>query len=232
MKKITTILIILLFATEAKTQDNGFIIFSTGPSIPVGDFSSKSPYVEAAGYAENGWNYDLSFGIKTGKYLGVIVGLKSFNFSLNYNNFCEYNKKLNNLVRFAWEADNISQIGIFSGLYGQFSLSKRFIFETKNQIGILSINLPEETYSIQSYYSFNKNHIESQQKYAFAIDFECAMRYKISRICCLLLNFSYIKSGVEFSNREFSYTNGAGGYLLTKKEIEFISLNLGLGFNL
>ncbi len=68
MKNIVLSLILLTsISIQLKAQnEKGFIGISLGPSIPLGDLASKNPNNSAAGFANTGAIFDISFAHKLG----------------------------------------------------------------------------------------------------------------------------------------------------------------------
>ena len=72
MKKLMTIFIlVLLFDSFCFSQDKGYVGISIGPSIPTGDYASAELSNQKAGLAKTGAIFDISFGYKLGKNLGL-----------------------------------------------------------------------------------------------------------------------------------------------------------------
>jgi hypothetical protein len=69
MKKIVLSLVALMtFIFQSHAQDEkGYIGISLGPSIPMGDLSSKDADNDAAGWANTGAVFDISFAYKLGE---------------------------------------------------------------------------------------------------------------------------------------------------------------------
>ena len=79
MKKLLIITLLLsasltTFSQSTYTKSSAFI--GLGPSIPIGDFGSKSATDEKAGLAAVGFQLDLGYQYRFSKYVGAIAMLK------------------------------------------------------------------------------------------------------------------------------------------------------------
>lgn len=112
MKKLLLLMIVLLVSGAVMAQGKketatpkSFIVFHAGPSIPAGDFSSKSLTNTDAGFAKTGYNLNLNYGYKFIENLGLTA-------SVFYNN----NKLNNATIREELEKEFDLSAGELSGL--------------------------------------------------------------------------------------------------------------------
>src|SRR5260221_6904555 len=86
MKKnwlLSSALILLAFNCFAQNKNNGTIVFSVGPSFPVGNYGSKDIMNNSAGLAKPGEKASLSFYSKRKKQFGFTVAIQAQRNPLN-----------------------------------------------------------------------------------------------------------------------------------------------------
>jgi hypothetical protein len=131
MKKIVLSLVALMtFIFQSHAQDEkGYIGISLGPSIPMGDLSSKDADNDAAGWANTGAVFDISFAYKLGEgNFGITALLRGQANPTDAQGLAD--ELANQVAGVNWtvESDGWGIGGLMFGGFGSFPISEKTSF--------------------------------------------------------------------------------------------------------
>jgi hypothetical protein len=199
MKKYYILLTFFLIAfntfAQEKSNKKGFIGFTIGPTIPLGDFADKYLVTNnMAGLAEPGLALNfINFGYKFGKNFSVASSFSNASFSLD--RIFGRNGK--------WRYTNF-----LVGPMLSFPVHKKFELDFKGTIGIVSAKFQLEENMVNPY-------VELKSDIGMGFSLGTSLRYHITDRWGLLLNVDYFSSQTKFdsSKRKISSLNPGLGIL-------------------
>lgn len=229
MKKHLLLLITLslFLVTNCLAQDKGYIAISLGPSIPIGDFSSKNANNESAGWAQTGAIIDFSFAYKFGKNFGISVLLRGQANGIDNNALAS---ELTKQAGGSWTVNSKAwSIGGFMfGGYGSFPISDKVSFDSRAMIGFLSSTSPELNITLNGSGGAGWIKQSSVTATSFSYLIGGGFKFDVGRKICLLANLDYLGSKPEFRDVEITSSNGGAPEKNTYSQ-SFGTINFGIG---
>ena len=237
MKNVISLLLCTVFTFSIVAQEatqeipinkRGYIGFSIGPAIPMGDFGSTDISGEYSGFAKTGFNIQLvNFGYRFGKNIGIAGMWSAAAFNLD-DVALRNNAGLGSMVM---DIDPWGFGAFMGGLL--ISIPSTVVdVDFRGMIGFSYGMSPEMRFSG---YDENWNLVsvvqESGESYAFAYDLGVGLRFNVSRLINLNLFFDYIGSKHEFSVGLYSGSTYLGTSEF-KQPMNHITITGGVGFRL
>lgn len=222
----------LLTATNCFSQDKGYVAISLGSSTPIGDFASKDPNNNSAGYAKSGAIFDISFGYKFGKNFGISALLRGQANSTDAQAIADQISRQNPGVSGTVESKTWSIGGYMVGGYGSFPISPKISFDTRLLFGFLSAISPEITVNLvgPGGTAWVKQNSSSSSTFAYLIG--AGFKYDVGKRICLLANFDYLGAKPEFSNVETTSSTGSSSKSTFSQSFGTINFGVGIGYRL
>lgn len=241
-KIIFTILLIILFifstcsAQEKVCKkghclkgDVGYVGFSIGPSIPIGDFSSNDINNPNSGYANTGSKMEINGGFNV--YESTDLVMKLF-YSVNNYDATSLTKKLaTDNPGTTWTSSGRSWdlVGFMVGVNYSYPFRNRFVGDVKFQTGMMKSSTPRMTVT-----GSNGTVITEGEKSASSLVYLLSVggHYPLGRLIDAVGSIEYLSSSASFSNiNKVSSTPGNTPTTSTisyKQGISMISLNFGV----
>ena len=233
MKKLFIVLTVsFVTATNCFSQNNGYIAISLGSSKPIGDFASNDPNKAAAGYAKSGAIFDVSFGFKLGKNLGIAALLRGQANPTDAQAYADQISKQNPGVSGTVESKNWSIAGYMGGAYGSFPITEKLSFESKVLIGFLSATSPEMTVNLIGPGGTAWAKQNSATSSTFAYMLSTGFKFDVAKRVCMLANIDYLGANPEFSNVTTTASNGTMSKTTFSQSFGTVNIGVGVGFRL
>ena len=206
MKKGSVLIVTFLrFVVIAFSQDKGYFAISLGPSIPLGDFASKDMDNESAGFAKPGAIFDLSFGYKLGKNVGVTALLRGQSNKLDGNAISnEMSKQLPDDVSEQTKVGSWAIGAFLAGVYSSIPVAKQVTFETRLMMGVLSVKAPEILIDLTGPGGTAWVKQKSASTTAFAYLAGIGIKYDAGKRVAVLANIDYLGAKPQFDNVEIT----------------------------
>jgi opacity protein-like surface antigen len=234
MKKVLlSFLVLISFALKMDAQDKkGYIGVSLGPSIAIGDFASKDADNEAAGWANTGAIFDISFAYKLGNgNFGLTALLRGQANTTDAQALVDEFKY--QYPDFIWlvESGNWSIGGLMLGGFGSFPISDKTSFDARAMIGFLNASSPEiKITGIDSSFSSAWIKQSSSSASAFSYLIGAGFSFGIGNRLCILTNVDYLGAKPEFS--KVRTTTSTGEQFTDTWSQNFGTLNIGIGIGI
>lgn len=235
MKKI--IFSLIAFTTivlQSQAQDKkGYIGFSIGPSIPMGDLASKDFDNDAAGFAKTGAIFDISFAYKLGNgNFGITALLRGQSNSTDAQSLAD--EFANQVAGVNWtvESDGWGIGGLMFGGFGSLPISEKSSFDTRAMIGFLSATSPEITVtgSGPGGTAWIKQGNAGTISFAYLIG--AGFKFDIGKNLYLLTNLDYLGSNPEFRNVETTTSDGTREKSTWSQSMGTINFSAGIALKL
>jgi hypothetical protein len=208
--------------------DVGYVSFSAGPSIPIGDFSDNNVKNTNSGYAISGSKMELNAGLRLVK--AVSLGAKLF-YSINGYDASTLKGKLEiENPGTIWKASGRSW-DIYGGMIGlsySFPLTKKLASDVKFLSGIMQSSIPQMTITGSDGSTITE---DKKSSTSFVYMISAGGHYPIGRLIDLIGNIEYLSSTPTFdivnkvSNASGITTNTTTSSY--KQNIGLLSFNLG-----
>jgi hypothetical protein len=231
-KTILSLLASLAIVSQISAQDSkGYIGISLGPSIPLGDLSSKDADNPSAGFASTGALVDISFAYKLGDgNFGITALLRGQANTTDAQSLANELASRQPGILWTVESESWGIGGFMVGGYGSFPISEKTSFDTRALIGFLSSTSPE----INLTGSFLGQSIWVRQSSANTFSFSyllgAGFKFDIGSKLYLLTNIDYLGSNPEFSGVN---TTASDGSLITSTFSQSMgTLNISVGIAL
>jgi opacity protein-like surface antigen len=212
-------------------EKNGIIGISFGPSIPIGDLSSKDSDNASAGWANTGGIFDISFAYKLGKgNFGITALLRG---QVNPFDAQAYaNELANQLSGVVWTVDTKAWGigGLMAGGFGSFPVSKKVNFDARTMIGFLTAVSPEITITAIGAGGAAWARQSSATSTSFAYLIGAGFSFDLGNNLKLLSNLDYLGSKPEFRNVETISSDGSRFTDTWSQSMGAINLSVGVGF--
>ena len=224
----------LTITSQSYAQDEkGYIGISLGPSIPMGDLSSKDIDNDAAGWANTGAVFDISFAYKLGEgNFGITALLRGQANPTDAQALAD--EFANQLPGVDWtvKSDAWGIGGLMFGGFGSFPLSEKSSFDTRAMIGFLSVSSPELTVTVTGPggTAWVKQSSTSATSFAYLIG--AGFKFDIGSKLYLLTNLDYLGSNPEFSNVEVTASDGSRGTDTWSQSMGTLNLSVGIALKL
>lgn len=233
-KIIFSMMAFLIIASQSYGQDDkGYIGISLGPSIPMGDLSSKDADNEAAGWANTGAVFDISFVYRLGEgNFGITALLRGQANPTDAQGLAD--ELANQVAGVNWtvESDGWGIGGLMFGGFGSFPLSEKATFDTRAMIGFLSASSPEITITGTGAGGTAWVKQGSTTATSFAYLVGAGFKFDINSKLYLLTNLDYLGSNPEFSNVELIASDGSRETDTWSQSMGTLNLSIGIAFKL
>lgn len=233
-KAVFSLVALLTMASLSYSQDEkGYIGISLGPSIPMGDLSSKDVDNEAAGFANSGAVFDISFAYKLGEgNFGLTALLRGQSNPTDAQAIADVFAY--EFPSFGWtvDSDGWGIGGFMLGGFGSFPISKKYTFDTRAMIGFLSASSPE--FNVTGTGPGGSLWVKQSSKSAtsFAYLIGAGFKFKISNRLYLLTNLDYLASNPEFLNVETIASDGSRQTDTWSQSLGTLNLSVGIALKI
>ena len=233
MKKKNFLSILFLFLLHVCwAQDKGYVAVSIGPSIPIEDFASKNSSNEAAGYANPGAIFDVSFQYKFGKYFGISALLRGQANTTDAQAIAnELAREINNVL---WTVESnpwsIGGILIGGSASVPIGLNDKISFESRAMFGFLNATSPEINITGRTNSQSEWAKQQSKMATAFSYLLGAGFKFNIAKRICILTNIDFLSAKPEF--KDVLITNSKGEFISNTFSQKFGTINIGLGIGL
>ena len=231
-KRFFAVLIISICILGGFAQDkNGHVGISLGPSIPIGDLSSKDYDNASAGWANTGGIFDISFAYKLGKgNFGITALLRGQ--ANPYDAQAYANELANQLSGVVWTVDTKAWGigGLLVGGFGSVPISPKTNFESRAMIGFLTAVSPEITVTAIGTGGAAWARQSSATATSFAYMIGAGFSLDLGNNMFLLSNLDYLGSKPEFRDVETISSDGTRLVDTWSQGMGAINLSVGIGF--
>src|SRR5690606_1448615 len=235
MKKIVFSLIaLLIIVSQSYAQEKkGYIGISLGPSIPMGDLSSKDADNDAAGWANTGAIFDISFAYKLGGgNFGLTALLRGQANSTDAQALADELANQYPGINWTVESGGWGIGGLMFGGFGSFPLSDKSSFDTRAMIGFLSASSPELTVTGTGPGGTAWIKQGSTAASSFAYLLGAGFKFDVGRKLYLLTNIDYLGSNPEFRNVETTTSLGTRERSSWSQSMGTLNLSIGLALKI
>lgn len=231
---IFSILAVFTISTQCYAQGKkGFIGIAFGTSIPFGDLSSKDIDNEAAGWANSGAVFDITFAHKLGDGLFGITGL--LRGQANPTDVGALADEFANEypgVYWTVESDGWGIGGLMVGGYGSFPVSDKISFDPRAMIGFLSASSPEWTIVGTGPGGTAWVKQSSRTATSFSYLMGAGFKFDIGKKLHLLTNLDCLGSRPEFMNVEVTASDGSRDIDTWSQRMGTLNLTVGLALKI
>ena len=232
---------VLLFAFSFLTissslygqERKGFIGLSTGPSIAIGDLSSKDLSNPSAGFADNGLQFDITFGYQFEESKFGVIGLLRGQANTIDNGALssEFYKQFQPGVSLSVTGDAWALGGFLFGGFGSFPITEKANFIPKAMIGFLNSNSPEIDLTVYyPSYVYVNTHRASASAFSYLIG--AGFNYELGDKWYLMADIDFLGSNPEFRDVLTTTSNGNVIYDTYKQSIATINFSLGIALRI
>jgi hypothetical protein len=235
MKKVVIGLILLTtISIQLKAQnEKGFIGISLGPSIPMGDLASKNPNNSAAGWANTGAIFDVSFAHKIGGgNFGITALLRGQSNPVDVDAFAEELVNQSPGVKWTVESSSWGIGGLMFGGFASFPVSEKASFDTRVMIGFLSSASPDYTITGSGPGGTAWVKQGTTTATSFAYMFGAGFKFDIAPRLYLLTNLDYLGSKPEFRNVETTTSLGERQRSTWSQNMGTLNLSIGVALKI
>lgn len=198
--------LLLFIVLSVSAQGNKlFLALSGGPSLPVGDYQSKSLDNEQAGLAKTGYNLNLHFGYQAQKNFGITSNLLYTKHSIDESAIHQIDPELS--------ADHYQYYGITVGPMVTVPASDKILFDFKVLGGITNVNFPVISY--QNAFG------EEKWGAAFTWQLGTDLRFNFGKKTFLIANLDYTNMKPKMTVDEID----------VEQKMSALDINVGIGFN-
>jgi len=225
-------LITIVFQSHAQ-DEKGYIGISLGPSIPIGDLASKDADNEAAGWANTGAVFDISFAYKLGEgNFGITALLRGQANPTDAQGLADELASQVAGVNWTVESDGWGIGGLMVGGFGSFPISELTSFETRAMFGFLTAVSPELTVTgtLPGETIWVKQGSTSATSFAYL--FGAGVKFGIGSNLYLLTNFDYLGSNPEFTDVELTASDGSRDTDTWSQSMGTINLSVGIALKI
>jgi hypothetical protein len=235
MKKIIFSLIaVMTFVLQSQAQDKkGYIGLSIGPSIPMGDLASKDADNDAAGWANTGAIFDISFAYKLGNgNFGISALLRGQSNPTDAQSLAD--ELANQVAGVNWTVESAGWGigGLMFGGFGSFPISEKSSFDSRAMIGFLSATSPEITITGSGPGGTVWVKQSSTASTSFAYLLGAGFKFDLGKKLYLLTNLDYLGSNPEFKNVETTASDGTREKNTWSQSMGTINLSVGIALKL
>jgi hypothetical protein len=214
-------------------DEKGFIGVSIGPSIPLGDLASKNPNNDAAGWANTGAIFEISFAYKLGGgNFGVTALLRGQ--ANPYDAQALADELANQVTGVNWTVETTAWGigGLMFGGFGSFPISEKASFDTRAMIGFLSTTSPEITSTISGPGGTAWFKRGSTDASSFAYLIGAGFKFDVRRKLYLLTNLDYLSTNPEFRNVETTTSLGTRVKSTWSQSMKTLNLSIGIALKI
>jgi hypothetical protein len=209
--------------------DVGYVSFSIGPSIPLGNFSSNDINNPNSGFANTGSKVEINGGYNVFKSTDLAVKLF---YSMNNFDASSLTKKLtadNPGTTWTTSGRSWDLVGFMVGLNYSYPFRNKFVGDMKFQTGLMKSSTPQMTVT-----GSNGAIITEGEKSASSFVYLISVggHYPLGRLIDGVASLEYLSSSASFDNiNKVSSTPGYTPVTSTssfKQSISILSLNFGV----
>lgn len=233
-KRVLSLMALMSFIFLSHAQDEkGYIGISLGTSIPMGDLSSKDADNDAAGWANTGAVFDISFAYKFGEgNFGITALLRGQANPTDAQGLAD--ELANQVAGVNWTVESYGWGigGLMFGGIGSFPISEKTSFDTRAMIGFLSANSPEITITGTGPggTAWVKQGSTSATSFAYLVG--VGFKLDIGSKLFLLTNLDYLGSNPEFSNVELTASDGSRWTDTWSQSMGTLNFSVGIALKL
>lgn len=234
-KSAFTLVALFAIISLGYSQDDskGHIGISLGPSIPLGDLSSKDADNDAAGWANAGAILDISFAYKLGNGNFGVTGLLRGQFNpTDAQGLADELANQAGGVVWTVESDGWGIGGLMFGGFGSFPISEKASFDTRAMIGFLSASSPEFTITGTGSGGTAWVRQGSASSNSFAYLIGAGFKFDIGSKLYLLTNLDYLGSNPEFSDVTTTTSDGFRETDTWSQNMGTLNLSVGIALKL
>jgi hypothetical protein len=231
MNKLS-LLFILLLSAKGLSQDKGYIAVTLGPSFPVGNFADTDVDNDAAGLAQGGAIFDVTFTYKLAKKLGVVAILRGQ--ANNVDNAVIENELFTQTGR-TWTADTEGWTtgALLVGGYASLPISRKIAFEPKAMIGFAGVTSPELNITLDGSGGAGWVKQDSEMAESFSYLVGAGFKFDVGRKICLLVNVDYFATKPKFKDIQITSSEGGAPERISfTQNMAAINLGFGIGYRL
>ena len=232
MKQLFLTILLLSCASLAfsqSTEKKSSIFIGLGPSIPVGDFSSKNASDDKDGLAATGFHVDLGYQYQFLKNVGAIAMINGRTCGVAKDALF-YSLPDGSGGSASTSATTWRMASVLAGLTQTFALSKdeAFSIEFREAAGIQFTSSPEVgvNFTIPGFGSASAE-LESQSATSFAYLLGLGFKYQLSSNLGLKLYGDFNNSNAKF--KEYTVNNGGTAVTAPASNQKTGTIDLGLG---
>lgn len=233
-KFLCQILILTLLSTTSQAQKNkGVINAQLGFSLPDGDYASKNPDKEEAGFAKTGANFDLSYSrLIEEKKFGYSFTLRAQTNPIDVKTIADIISDSSPLYDVTVKSERFEVVSLLVGGFYSMSLTEKTFLNLQFKMGLSNSKSPARELIIENYADYLWIKQESASATSFAYLLGTTLNYSLSSKLYLLSTFEYFVTKPEFSNIETISSDENLGKLTFDQSITTFNLGLGIGFKL
>jgi hypothetical protein len=235
MKKVLLSILLLsasLTTFSQSTLDKSSVFIGLGPSMPIGDFSSKEATDEKAGLAALGFYFDLGYQFKFSKNVGAIGIFKGKTYGIS-KDALKYALPNGSGGSMSVEASTWKMGSILAGLTQDVSLFKsEFVtLELREAAGVQFTSTPEINvrYNIPGIGSSTNNQ-QSQSAASFTYLLGLGFRYQLNNHLGLKLYGDFNTSQVKF--KDIMVVSGGTTTVVSSSQQTTGTIDVGLGLTI
>ena len=235
MKNIVLGLILLTsISIQLKAQnEKGFIGISLGPSIPLGDLASKNINNSAAGFANTGAIFDVSFAHKLGGgKFGITAVLRGQSNPMDVQAMADEFNNQSPGVNWKVESTSWGVGGFMFGGFVSIPVSNKASFDTRAMIGFLSSISPDYTITASGPGGSVWVKQGTTTATSFAYMFGAGFKFDVAPRLYLLTNLDYLGSKPEFRNVETTTSWGERQRSTWSQNMGTLNLSIGVALKI
>ncbi len=227
-------LFLVIFSSFCQAQDkSGFVAYSVGPSIPIGDLASKNFNKAGAGFAKIGVMQDLTFSHLLGGGIFGITGLLRWQENAIDNlAYLDEFVKIDPKISWSVGSKNWKMLNTMIGGFGKFRISENSSFIARAMFGFTIANSPEIT--ILGSHKNGGEWIDQRSSTATSLSYilGAGFKFDMKRNTFFLTNVDLLNANPEFRNVEIHADDGNISKYTFNQKIGIINLSIGLGVNI
>ncbi len=241
LDKLIAVIILILVTSDSYSQvtqkksltdRKGFIGLSVGPSFATGKFGSSDLQDSLAGFATTGAIFEINFGYRLGKNLGIAVALRGQ--SNPFDKAAVTNSLLFTGLSIDMEADNWGLGGLLGGLYLSVptSASLKSSFDARVLIGAVSASSPRIKFTITDLGITAWSEQNSVNASAFGLLIGGGFRFNVSENVSILTNADFFTAKPEFKDIRVVSSDGDVSYFDLSQSMTTFNLSAGIALRL
>ncbi len=199
----------------------------------MGDLASKDANNDAAGWANSGAIFDISFAYKLGDgNFGVTALLRGQANPTDAQALAD--EIANQVAGVNWTVESTGWGigGLMLGGFGSFPISEKASFDTRAMVGFLSATSPEITITgtVPGGTAWIKQGRTSASSFAYLLG--AGFKFNVGRKLYLLTNLDYLGSNPEFRNVETTTSLGTRERSTWSQSMGTLNLSIGIALKI
>jgi hypothetical protein len=229
-KKLSlTALIMLLLTVFSYAQDDrkGYVSWTPGLSIPVGDFGNKDLDNDNAGLAKLGFSSALTFAHTIGDHpWGYAFSISIASYALDVEGL---EKELEFVTGGNWsvKSDKWNPVGFYAGAFRATPLGDKLFFDAKLLVGAVMVDFP----TLNASTTGGSVKVVGKE-FALGLGYIIggAFRYNVSEKFALMFHVDYNgTSSMKWDTQTLSQPAGSIGSTSDEAENKISAVNIGIG---